>query len=236
MILDTIVRQTRTEIAAQPRDKFYRAIGQPHTSLICEVKIKSPTHPVPFTISPQEVIDDYATANVDAISVVTNRHFFGGSTDLVSQARAAGLPVLRKDFIIDPRQISEVKTDAILLIARIVSLKVLVQLVNICRQLDIEPVVEVNSAADLENALLTTTRVIAVNSRDLQKQTINIPDALALMDSIPTHYKKLFFSGIHTPADIRRVRNVHPDGILIGTSILESNDRQKLIRLFKEEL
>ena len=236
MILGMIVKQTRAEIAAQPREKFYSAISAHRTSLICELKMKSPTHPLPFTTAPQEVFNGYLTADIDAISVVTNTHFFGGSIDLVSQARTTGLPVLRKDFIIDPRQIAEVKTDAILLIARIVSLKSLVQLVDICRHLDIEPVVEVNSPADLENALLTSTRVIAVNSRDLQKQTIDIPQAVALMDAIPTHYKKLFFSGIRTPEDVKHVRTAHPDGILVGTSVLEANDRQKLITLFKEEL
>ena len=235
-MLDTIVAQTRADLAARPQALFYKTVCQPKASLICEVKLKSPTHPQPFTNNPQRLFNTYKAAGVNAISVVTNGPFFGGSTHLVTQATATGLPVLRKDFIVEPRQINEVHTDALLLITSIVSPQLLAQLVDICRQLDIEPVVEVNSEADLTSALSTRARVIAVNSRNLQSQVINIPAAISLMQKIPPTHKRLFFSGITSPQDITRIQACRPNGLLIGTSVLTSHNRQQLITSFKGAL
>ena len=138
MILDEIVKQTKNLLDAQPRAKFFGVLEQPKTNLICEVKLKSPPHPEPFIDNPQDMFDIYKRAGVDGISVVTNDDFFGGSNDLVLQAQATGLPVLRKDFIIETRQIGEVKADALLLIFRIVSPDILRELVNTCLKLDID--------------------------------------------------------------------------------------------------
>lgn len=236
MILDDIVANKKRELADQPKARFRHMLERPGMSLVCELKIKSPTHPEPFTNDPAAVLADYKTAGVDAISVVTDRQYFDGSPGLVSQARATGLPVLRKDFVLDPRQITEVKTDALLLIARILPAERLIELVNLCLELDIEPVVEVHSEEELETALTTDAEVIAVNSRDLQAQKIDVDRGIRLLDKIPDDRLKMFFSGIQTPADLARLKPTRINGVLIGTSILTSDDRVNKIHELKEVL
>ncbi len=236
MILDDIVINKKRELADMPRHRFRQMLERPGMSLVCELKFKSPTHPEPFIDDAASVFDDYKTAGVDAISVVTDETYFGGNVGLVTQARATGLPVLRKDFILRPRQITEVATDALLLIARILSPKELYQLVNLCLELDIEPVVEIHAEEELESALESGAEVIAVNSRDLQAQKIDLEVGLALLDKIPDDRLKMFFSGITSRDELLKVKSHRARGVLIGTSILTSGDRVNKIHELKEAL
>lgn len=233
MILDDIVANKKRELSAVPKARFRQVLERPDMSLICELKMKSPTHPEPFTNDPEAVLADYKAAGSDAISVVTDQHYFGGDVALVRQARATGLPVLRKDFILEPRQITEVAADALLLIARILPPAKLKQLVDLCLELGIEPVVEIHEENELEAALKSGAGVIAVNSRDLQTQKIDLETGLKLLDLIPVDKMKLFFSGIHTQDDLRRVKQARANGVLIGTSILTSDDRLNKIQELK---
>lgn len=223
-------------VEAVPKLRFRAMLTRPGISLVCELKINSPSHPEPFTDNPKSVLEDYKKAAVDAISVVTDKQFFGGSAELVTQARATGLPVLRKDFVLKERQITEVKTDALLLIARILPPKRLKRLVGLCMELDIEPVVEIHGEAELAAALSSGAKVIAVNSRDLQTQSINLEAGLELLEKIPPDRLKMFFSGIDTADDLGRVRQAAADGVLVGTSVLIADDRISKIKELKEAL
>jgi indole-3-glycerol phosphate synthase len=234
MILDDILAHKREELAARPQERFRRMLEKPGLSLVCELKLKSPTHPQPFVTDPRGLLGDYKKAGVDAISVVTDQKYFGGSVDLVAQARATGLPVLRKDFVLNPTQITEVAADALLLIARILSPKELKHLTELCLELGIEPVVEINDEAELEPALKSGAKVIAVNSRDLQAQKIDLEAGLALLDQIPNDRLKMFFSGIEAPAELAKVKARGAHGVLIGTSILTAEDRLSKIKELKE--
>jgi indole-3-glycerol phosphate synthase len=236
MILDEIVAHKKRELSKAPRLQFRRMLEGSSLALICELKLKSPTHPEPFTVNPKAVLEDYKSVEVDAISVVTDQAYFGGSVDLVALARTTGLPVLRKDFILEPHQITEMKTDALLLIARILPVTKLKKLIEICMMLDIEPIVEIHGEAELEAALTSGAKVIAVNSRDLQTQKIDIESGLKLLDKIPEDRLKLFFSGISSPDDMRRVKERRANGVLIGTSILTSINRTHKIQEFKDVL
>ncbi len=234
MILDDIVANKRRELAARPQQHFRRMLEKPGLSLVCELKLKSPTHPEPFVDDVQAVLDDYKKAGADAISVVTDESYFGGGVALVAQAQATGLPVLRKDFILNPVQITEVAADALLLIARILSPAELKHLTELCLQLGVEPVVEIHSDNELQAALTTEAQIIAVNSRDLQAQKIDLETGLALLDKIPNDRLKMFFSGMHEPADIVRVKARGAHGVLIGTSVLMAKDRLSKIKELRE--
>lgn len=234
MILDDIVAHKRNELAARPTQRFRRMLGQPGLSLVCELKLKSPTHPESFVKDPLAVLDDYKTAGVDAISVVTDRKFFGGSVNLVRQAQATGLPTLRKDFILNPTQVTEVSADALLLIARILQPAELRHLVALCLELGIEPVVEIHSEAELQAALATAAKVLAVNSRDLQAQQIDLRAGLELLAKIPDDRLKMLFSGIHTAEYVRQAKTAGAHGVLIGTSILTAHERLNKIKELQE--
>lgn len=236
MILDEIITNKKQELANAPRQRFRAMLKNPGLSLICELKLKSPTHPEPFTHDPETVLRDYKDAQVDAISVITDHTYFGGSTELVKLAHTTKLPILRKDFILEARQIIEVKADAILLIARVLTTEKLKELVAMCLKLDIEPVVEIHADSELENVLASDAQVIAVNSRDLQTQRIDIGAGLKLLDSIPNDRLKLFFSGISSAADMTQVKEHRANGVLIGTSILTSDSRVHKIRELRSGL
>ena len=236
MMLDDIIANKKRKLLETPKGRFRRMLEEPEMSLVCELKLTSPTHPKPFTDNPKSVFAGYKAAGVDAISAVTDQKYFGGSIDLVTQARATGLPVLRKDFVLEPRQITEVHTDALLLIARILSVAKLKQLASLCLELDIEPVVEIHSEEELKVALASDAKVIAVNSRDLQIQKIDIGAGLRLLDKVPRDLLTMFFSGVASQADILQVKAHRANGVLIGTSILTSNNRVNKIHDLKEIL
>ncbi len=230
MVLDEIVANKKAELERFPSGRFRKILQSQKPGLVCELKLKSPTHPEPFVADPKKVLDDYQAAGVDAISVVTDNKYFGGSLDMVRQARATGLPVLRKDFILNPRQITEVSTDALLLIARILSATELKHMVGLCLDLGIEPIVEIHGEDELAKALNSGAKVIAVNSRDLQAQNIDLKKSLELMAKIPKDRLRMFFSGIGSADDLRTVSLYRTNGVLIGTSVLTSGNRQQKIK------
>ena len=234
MILDEIVQHTKLKLAATKARRFASMFNGQKCLLICELKIKSPSHPDPYLDNVDALLNEYMHAGVDAVSVVTENKFFGGNLDMVPQASRTGLPVLRKDFIVEARQIAQVSTDALLLIARIVSSDRLKELVGICSKLDIEPVVEIHDESDLPKALDSGANTIAVNARDLQTQTINQSQALNLLAQIPENKTKLLFSGIKSPKDIENARKIGANGVLVGTSVLEAPNRIEYIKQLKE--
>lgn len=234
MILDEIVQSKAKTI---PQNGRFKALFSDSDKLvlICELKIKSPTHPEPFTDNYSSVLDDYLEANVKAMSVVTEPDYFGGSTDMVSAAKTKGFAVLRKDFVTEPTQIAEVYSDALLLIARIVSPQKLNELTNACISVGIEPVIEVHSKQEIEAAYNTNASIIAVNTRDLDKQQIDFGNGLDLLSQIDSRYTKLLFSGIDSKQQIHQAVQAGADGVLVGTSVLSADDRVAKVKELKGE-
>ncbi len=234
MILDEIVEHTKATLSRTATNRFNVLFSNQNCVLVCELKMKSPSHPSPFLDDIDTVLRDYMSGGVDAISVVTEQQYFGGDTQMVQEARISNLPVLRKDFILEARQIAEVQADAILLIARIVSQETLKELVEICLKLNVEPVVEIHDDADLQSALDSSANTIAVNARDLQTQKINQSKALELLLKIPGNRTKLLFSGITTPEDIVNAREHGAQGVLVGTAALEATNIVQFVHSLKE--
>lgn len=224
MILDEIIASKKDSLPKT--GKFIEIIKNSDVpAIICELKLKSPTHLELFTDDYQEVLDDYKNADIKLMSVVTDKAYFGGDFAMVREARSKGFVVLRKDFVTEPSQVAEVYSDALLLIARILTPEKLSQLVGACNAVGIEPVVEIHSDDELQVAYNTGTRVIAVNTRDLDKQQIDFEKGLELLSKIDASYTKLLFSGIDSRMQVQQAKQSGADGVLIGTSVLSASDR-----------
>jgi indole-3-glycerol phosphate synthase len=248
MILDEILETTRDRVRAlegnplparvDGRRSLAGAIRRPlgRNAVIAEVKFSSPSGgrirpPTP----PELVARDLVEGGCCALSVLTEPHFFGGSPDdLVRVRRAVEVPVLRKDFIIDPLQLEEtlaLGADAVLLIASLLGER-LTGFVERAQALGLEPLVEVHTREEAAAALRTSAELIGVNNRDLQTMGIDLGTTLALGPGIRGAGRRVISeSGIRTPGDIRTLRPAC-DAFLIGTSVMASKDPKKALEEF----
>lgn len=207
------------------------------TILIGEIKLASPSEGI---LGRQEDIETravaYEHAGVDVISVVTKNKRFHGSTSFIPRIRkVTSLPILQKDFVVDPHQVYEAKmigSDALLFIARIVNASSLRKLVALALSLGIEPVVEINNEKDLKKAIDTGTTCIAVNARDLRTFEVDMDRACAVLKKIPDRYIKLGFSGIHTSREVKKYKDAGAHGVLVGTALMKAEN----INAFVQEL
>ena len=205
--------------------------------IIAEIKLASPSAGnLADKSQVLEIASEYKEGDADAISIITEKYFFKGDLDFIKKVKEeTGLPILQKDFVVDPYQIYESRingADTLLLIAKIISPDQLKKFVELCFQVGVEPVVEINDELDLESALKTKTRIIAVNARDLDSFKVDVDKACELMKKIPEHYLKLGFSGVNSKEEVERYKNSGAGGVLIGTNLIKSADRKK----FLEEL
>jgi indole-3-glycerol phosphate synthase len=215
--------------------------------IIAEIKLTSPS--AGKLASPEEVLEiagqykqslpskDGKKGGADAISVITEKYFFKGDVNFISPVKEeTGLPILQKDFVVDPYQIYESRiagADALLLIAKIISPDQLKKFVDLCLEVGVEPVVEINDQLDLESASQTNVRIIAVNARDLNTFKVDVEEACELLEKIPAGYLKLGFSGVNSKEEIKKYRNSGARGVLVGTGLIKSPDRKKFLENLK---
>lgn len=242
-ILNKIISHKKQELNVLTRN-FKKAILQPKVgkiALIAEVKLKSPSSgQLGGNFSIEKQVQDYEQGGADAISVVVDEEFFGGKMEMVRKAKnLTNLPVLCKEFIIDPIQVYAAKyfgADALLLIAKIVTPALLIKLVNLAEDLGLEPVVEVNNPAELKSALATSAFFIAVNARNLDNFAIDLKQAARLAKLIPSDRGFLGFSGVRSRKDILEFQKAGAKAVLVGTSLMKSADPANLIRRLKGEV
>jgi len=255
-ILDTIVEQKQREVALLPerriaagdlrdallerdeRRDFLAALRKPRAgdvALIAEVKKASPSAGVICPdFDPVRIAKEYEAAGASCLSVLTDEKFFQGSLDYLRQIRAAvNLPLLRKDFIIDERQILEAVewgADAILLIVAILDDVRLKHFHALATEAGLAALVEVHDEAELEQAMALGANLIGVNNRNLKdfKVDLAITERLAakLFASTATRHATLLVaeSGIHTRADVQRLKCCGAGVILVGESLMRSGD------------
>jgi len=216
------------------RDKLIETSSS-YISIIAEIKLASPT--IPFLGSESEIVQraiTYEKAGVDGLSIITEKHYFKGSTAFIPQLKSKiPIPILQKDFVVDPYQIYEAKaigSDAILLIARIVEKDTLQKFVRLSLTLGIEPVVEINDKEDLEKAVSTDTSFIAVNARDLRTFTVDVSKACRLLKKIPDTFIKLGFSGISSSDEVRKYKTSGVKGVLVGTKLMKALNADNFIK------
>lgn len=216
---------------AATKKQFAELFIPTQNSLVCiaEIKKRSPSAGVFVDVyTTSERAQLYARGGADAISLVTNERFFGGSYESVREVRAlVDIPVLMKDFIIDIAQIelaARLGAHALLLITAILTPSQLQEYITCCQEYGIDPVVEVYDENELCIALDAGAQIIAVNARDLRTFEIDIDRACALGACIPPEKTYLAFSGVQTSAEVGRYRDSGARGVLVGSTLMQSKD------------
>jgi indole-3-glycerol phosphate synthase len=214
---------------------FQEALTRPGLSVIAEFKRRSPSL---GDIRPDADIAAqvaaYERGGAAALSVLTDGPHFGGSLDDLRAARAAAtLPIIRKDFIVDPYQLYEAAVhgaDAVLLIVRALSDRELVALHDEARALDLDCLVEVHNGKELERALELDAEVIGINNRDLDEQRVDIQRTFELMPDVPAGKTVVAESGISGREELYELERVGVDAVLIGGALMTSNDPELTTR------
>src|SRR3989344_153754 len=238
--LEEIISKTREDLEKRKKqipNFFYKAMTRPKygsIAIIAEVKFASPTESkLGSKDQLLERVKQYKKAGADAISIVTEKHFFKGDPKFVGQIKkVTSLPVLQKDFIVDEYQIHEVVkagADAILLITKLLSKEQLIKFIEIAQSLRLEPVVEINDEAELEKAVATNTGIIAVNARDLDTFIVDVDKACGLLQKIPDRFIKLGFSGILSRVEVEKYQKAGAKGVLIGTALMKTQNVAEFI-------
>ena len=198
-------------------------------AVIAEIKKASPSKGLlRANFMPTEIAKSYEQHGAACLSILTDRDFFQGDEAYLEQARAAtSLPVIRKDFIIDPYQVYEarsIKADCILLIVSALNDQQLNDLTDLALNLDMDVLVEVHDAAELERALLLNLPLIGINNRNLSTFETRLETTLELLNQIPDNQTVITESGIHTPADVALMRDNDVNGFLIGEAFMRADD------------
>jgi len=232
-------RLTEARLAAMPgpagRPSFAAAVGAPGVSLIAEVKRASPSKgPIRPALDVGEIVQAYEVNGARAVSVLTEEdHFNGSLDDLRSAAANTGLPLLRKDFIVDGYQIYEARVwgaSAVLLIAALLSDDRLHDLTGLAFDLGLDVLLEVHDAAELARALSFDGVVIGVNNRDLRSFEVSLETTLELAGRVPAERLLVGESGIRGRTDVEMLAACGVDAVLVGETILRDADVGQAVR------
>jgi len=220
-----------------PIRDFKGAISRPgQINLITEIKFASPSAGViRKRKDPLRIGRIYEEAGAVAISLLTDRRFFGGDISHMPRLKSAvSLPILRKDFIIDEIQVREsllYGADAVLLIARILSAQQLKELLAICEKFGLAPLTEVHDSRDLEKAIDCGAEIIGINNRDLDTFKVDLNTTIELANRVADNkYIIVSESGIENRKDIQLLKRSGVQAVLVGTSIMRSDDLAKKTR------
>jgi len=211
-----------------PRD-WMGAFSKGRTALIAEVKRSSPsTGVLKAEYRPEELARLYERAGAAAMSVLTEGSFFGGEPEHLAQVKAAcQLPVLRKDFIIEPYQVYQSRllgADAVLLIAEMLEPDRLREMLDFCRELGMGCLVEAHDQPALEKAVKSGAKTIGINNRNLATLKVDLEAGLRLLPLIPEDRIKVSESGISTREQIIELEAAGADAFLVGGAILKAED------------
>lgn len=257
MILDEIAAKTRIRVAecknkisfetirrdaeAMPVSEtfdFYEALKKPGISFICEAKKASPSKGVIAEDFPYlQIAKDYEAAGASAISCLTEPYYFQGRNEYLKEiAESVSIPVLRKDFTVDPYMIYEAKllgAKAVLLICAILSKEELKEYQDIATSLGLSALVEAHDEAEVNMALDAKAKIIGVNNRDLKTFTVDINNSARLRELVPPEIAFVSESGIKTREDIVKLVNNGTDAVLIGETLMRNPDKKAALDLLR---
>jgi indole-3-glycerol phosphate synthase len=256
-ILDTIVARTMIDVerrkrstparalelvatSKQPAISLHDALAGPGVSVIAEIKRASPSRGVfPTIVDPSVVAAEYVAGGAAAISVLTDEPFFCGSlTDMEAASEIAheaesAVPVLRKDFIVDPYQIVEARAhgaDAILLIVAALDDEMLTTLLGAARELGMDALVEVHDEEEMRRATSAGTRIIGINNRDLRTFTVDLAVTERLAPLAAAEAVVVSESGVYGQEDVRRLAVAGAHAVLVGEGLITAPDRAAAVR------
>ena len=243
------LRVTLDELVAQVADlpptrgfaaALESTISDGRAAVIAEVKKASPSQGViRADFDPAAIARSYEVGGASCLSVLTDADFFQGSEAFLHQARAAcALPVLRKDFTVDPYQVYEARVigaDAILLIVAALDDSALLEMALIAAELDLDVLVEVHDEAELERALEIPAPLIGVNNRNLRNFEVSLDTSLRLRELVPPNRLLVAESGIRTRGDVERLRSAGVNAFLVGEAFMRGADPgTQLATLFQD--
>jgi indole-3-glycerol phosphate synthase len=254
-ILDQIVTQKLQEVTAarqlrpeaslreaitpvQEKRSFYDRLSIRHprrVNIIAEIKRASPSKgPIRPDLDPAWYAREYERGGAAALSVLTDRHFFKGSPqDLKTARRETSLPVLRKDFIVSAYQIFEtavIGADAVLLIAAILAEPQLKDYLALCRELNLDALVEIHAENEYQQATRAGASLIGINNRNLKTFHTDISTSITLAPMLAVNQVAVAESGIRSPADIDAVRRAGIGNFLIGESLMRAESPRRLLQ------
>jgi indole-3-glycerol phosphate synthase len=222
--------------ATQTIDRpFSEALSRPWTSLISEYKRRSPSAgEIRADLDVTDVVRAYERGGAAAVSVLTEERHFGGSLEDLRRAReATDLPILRKDFTIDPYQLFEAKAygaDAILLVVGALKKRDLAALYDIARDLELDAIVEVHDEQELERALEIDCDVIGINNRNLEDFSVSLDTTFELLTDVPAGKTVVSESGIKDRHQIEELERVGVDAVLVGETLMRAPDPEAAVR------
>lgn len=219
--------------AAAPARSLAAALASPGMSLIAEVKRASPLKgPLDLDLDAARLAETYAAAGASAISVLTEPEGFKGSLEDMGAALGAGVPVLRKDFVVDPWQLMESRAagaDAVLLIVRVVG-DALPPLLALSRSLGMDALVEVHHEEELDYALRAGATLVGVNHRDLTTFEVDPERTAKLAPLVPDECRIVALSGVSTRADVQELEAAGASAVLVGEALVTAADPAAKIR------
>jgi indole-3-glycerol phosphate synthase len=253
MILDDIIAHKKEELvetkrkaplaevkrsaaeAGPPRGFRSALAGHGEIRLIAEVKKASPSKGViREDFHPVCIAGSYEQAGASCISVLTEKRFFQGSLDYLGEIRrAVGLPLLRKDFIIDEYQLFEARTagaDAVLLIAACLDRQQLEDYMGIAGQLGLDVLVESHTYKELDKSLMAGAMLVGINNRDLGTFAVNLRTTIDLLKDIPSGRTVVSESGIDTRDDVLKLQQAGVDVVLVGEGLMREQDIGKKVK------
>ena len=263
MILDEIAEKTRERIAAEKKSfpfeelrrraealasdnktdnpkqfPFYRALKTPDISFICEVKKASPSKSVIAEHFPYlQIAEEYEKAGANAISCLTEPYYFLGSDRYLQEiTNKVTIPVLRKDFAVDAYMIYQAKVlgaSAVLLICSILSQTEIEEYQAIATELGLSALVEAHDEREVEMALRADASIIGVNNRDLKTFTVDINNSARYRSMVPEDIAFVSESGIRTRADIEKLVENGTDAVLIGETLMRSEDKKQALDILR---
>ena len=208
------------------------------TGIIAEFKRKSPSKGAINTNASVETVSiGYMQAGASALSILTDKEFFGGKNEDLTTARKFNFcPILRKDFIIDEYQIIEAKSigaDCILLIAACLDDAQMAEMEAVARSLDMAVLVEVHDRAELDRALKLKTKLVGINNRNLKTFEVSLQTTLDMLPAVPADRLLVTESGILSVDDVKRMREAHVNAFLVGEAFMRANEPgEALAKLF----
>lgn len=250
MILDEIAEKTRNRIALEKEKcspekirsmaemlpvsydfPFERALQKDGMSFICEIKKASPSKGIIAEDFPYlQIAGEYEHAGADAISCLTEPFYFRGSDQYLKEvSNEVSIPVLRKDFTVDPYMIYEAKicgASAVLLICAILNDRELNEYLELAHSLGLSALVEAHTEEEVRRAISAGARIIGVNNRDLKTFTVDLDTSIRLRSQVPDSLLYVSESGIKNAEHIARLKENRVDAVLIGETLMRSSDKK----------
>ncbi len=219
---------------------FEQALKKPGLSFLCECKKASPSRGL---ISPDfpylSIAKEYEEAGADALSVLTEPTRFLGSDAYLSEiAAASSLPCLRKDFTVDDYMIDQallLGASAILLIVSLLTREELTRFLALSERLGLSALVEVHDREEVDAALSCGAKIVGVNNRNLKDFSVDTDNTRRLRDAVPPSVLFVSESGIKTPADVRALRELEVDAVLVGETLMRAPDKKKKLAELRGE-